>query len=155
MASLEERIRRHEHDAMMANVYQQNIAKHLDGENRKIKTALMQALGLDHGEDMDTDVLIGRVIAEKRDGPGPVVNRNKLPTPPAEGLSVAELTVALRPSEDGGQGHSELQLISSAESEDVTVPCYVSYELLMSLIDEHDPLASELRALEFLNSGAQ
>lgn len=149
MASLEERIRRHEHDAMMANVYQQNIAKHLDGENRKIKTALMQALGLE-GEDMDTDVLIGRVIAERRDGPGPVVNRNKLPTPPAEGLSVAELTVALRPAEDGAQGGSELQLISSAESEDVTVPCYVSYELLRSLIDEHDPLASELRALEFL-----
>ena len=37
------------------------------------------------------------------------------------------------------------------ETGDVTVPCYVTYELLKSLIDDQDPLAQEIRALELRN----
>ena len=130
---------------MKANVGLQNLAKRLDCENRKMKKSLQQAHGLD-GEDMDTDVLIAKVTTQK------ITSKVSLPpSPPAEGTGVGDLTVALRPYEENGLGRSELQLINSIESEGVTVPCYVSYELLMSLLDERDPLASEIKALERRN----
>jgi hypothetical protein len=141
---LEDRIRGYEQEAVKANVGLQQLAKRLDYENKKMKKSLQQAHGLD-GEDVDTDVLIAKVTTQK------LARKVSLPSPPAEGTGVGELTVALKPYEENGQGRSELQLISSIESEDVTVPCYVSYELLMSLLDEQDPLASEIRALERRN----
>ena len=129
---------------MKANVGLQNLAKRLDCENRKMKKSLLRAHGLD-GEDMDTDVLIAKVTTQK------ITGKVSLPSPPAEGTGVGDLTLALRPQEEKGPGCSELQLINSIESEGVTVPCYVSYELLMSLLDEQDPLASEIKALERRN----
>ena len=129
---------------MKANVGLQNLAKRLDCENKKMKKSLLRAHGLD-GEDMDTDVLIAKVTTQK------ITSKVSLPSPPAEGTGVGDLTVALKPHEENGQGRSELQLINSIESDGVTVPCYVSYELLMSLLDEQDPLVSEIRALERQN----
>jgi hypothetical protein len=143
---LEERIREYEHEAMRANLHLQTLAKQLDQENRKMKNALLQAHGFD--EEMDTDILIQKITAAQASGS---VSRNNLPTPPAEILGLGDLTVAMRSSEENGQVCSELQVISSIEAEDATVPCYVTYELLKSLIDERDPLAQEIRALELRN----
>jgi hypothetical protein len=145
---LEERIREYEHEAMRANLHLQTLAKQLDQENRKMKNALLQAHGFD--EEMDTDILIQKITAPQASGS---VSRNNLPTPPAEILGLGDLTVAMRmrSNEENGQVRSELQVISSMETEDATVPCYVTYELLKSLIDERDPLAQEIRALELRN----
>lgn len=131
---------------MRANLHLQALAKQLDQENRKMKNALLQAHGFD--EAMDTDILIQKITTTQAPG---FVSRNNLPTPPAEILGLGDLTVAMRSNEENGQVRSELQVISSMETEDATVPCYVTYELLKSLIDERDPLAQEIRALELRN----
>ena len=123
---------------------------------RSLLLAHGSGLGLGVGDETDTDTLIENVIAQKAARENGV--RSTLPlTPPAENTSmgVGELTVTLRPNAGNGEESLGLQVISSAEllgaSDDVTVPCYVSYELLKSLLDEGDPLAAEIRALELRN----
>ena len=132
---------------MKANIDLQDLAKQLDRENRKMRNALLHAHGLDD-EEMDTDILVKKITAPRETGRA---SRMNLPTPPTETLGLGDLTVAMRLSQENGQVHSELQVISSTETGDITVPCYVTYELLKSLIDDQDPLAQEIRALELRN----
>ena len=152
VTTLEERVREYEQRAVKANIDLQARAQRLDHENRKMRNVLTQAYGLGD-EEMDTDILVEKITAS-RPGRSDPVSRIKLPTPPAESLGLRDLTVALRSSEENGEIRSELQVISSREMEDVTVPCYVAYELLKTLLDERDPLAQEIRALELRNGGS-